>query len=69
MHFAATLATALYSASALDRGTVGWRLEDQDTSASSKNTQKLEVERYVFGHLAQSASEYAMTLSSAEARK
>lgn len=51
------LAMALYSASALERDTVGWRFDDHDTSESPMKTQKPDVDRMVSGHLAQSASE------------
>ena len=47
---AAALATARYLASTLERGTVGCGLEDQETSASPRNMQKLDVERLVSGN-------------------
>ena len=56
-HSAATLATPLYSASALDLETTGWRLDDHDTNESPRNTQNPDVERRVSGQPAQSASE------------
>jgi hypothetical protein len=57
MHSVAAFATARYSASALDRDTVGCRFEDHETSESPRKTQKLKVERLVSGQPAQSASE------------
>jgi hypothetical protein len=57
---ATQLATARYSASALERETVDWRLEDQETRLSPRNTQKPEVDFLVSGQPAQSASEYAV---------
>jgi hypothetical protein len=60
VHSATALATARYSASALERETVGCRFDDHDTSESPTNTQKADVERRVSGHPAQSASEYAV---------
>ena len=68
MHSAAALATARYSASALDHDTVGCRLDDHDTKESPRNTQKPDIERRVSGHPAQSASEYAVTARFGEAR-
>jgi hypothetical protein len=50
------LATARYSASALDRETVGCRLLDQETRFWPRKTQNPEVDRRVSGHPAQSAS-------------
>jgi hypothetical protein len=41
---------------ALDRETVAWRLEDQDTRLSPRKTQNLDIDRRVSGHPAQSAS-------------
>ena len=55
---ATALATPLYSASALDRETVGCRLADQEIRLSPKKTQKPDVERLVVGQPAQSASVY-----------
>lgn len=60
MHSAVALATARYSALALNRDTVGWRLDDHDIKESPRKMQYPDVERRVFGHPAQSASEYAM---------
>ena len=51
-----TLATPLYSASALDRERVGCRFDDQEIKLSPKNTQYPDVERRVSGQPPQSAS-------------
>jgi hypothetical protein len=69
MHSATTSATDRYSALALNRDIVGWRLEDQEMSESLRKTQKPDIERRVFGQPAQSASEYAMTVSSEYVRR
>jgi len=53
----AALGSGVGDATALERETTAWRLEDQDTRESPRNTQKPDVERPVSGHLAQSASE------------
>ena len=69
MHSAAAFATTRYSASALDRETVGWRLEDHDTRESLRYTQNPDVDHLVSGQPPQSASEYAVMLKSGEARR
>lgn len=69
MHSAATLATARYSASALERDTIGCHLDDQETRASPRNTQKPDVDLLVSGQPVQSASEYAVTERSGDARR
>ena len=69
MHSVTALATPRYSASALERDTVAWRLEDQETRASPRKTQKPDVERRVSGQPAQSASVNARTSSVVEARR
>lgn len=51
-----TFATPRYSASALLRDNVAWRLEDQEIRLSPRTTQYPDVERRVSGHPAQSAS-------------
>ena len=51
------LATALYSDSALDRETVGWRFDDQVKRLFPRKLQKPDVDFRVTGHPTQSAPE------------
>jgi hypothetical protein len=53
--FATPLATTRYSAFALERDTVFYRLEDQETRLSPRKTSYLEVDRGVSGHWTQLA--------------
>lgn len=48
--FATALATPRYSASALERETTHWHLEDQEMRLSPRKTQYPDVERRVEGH-------------------
>jgi hypothetical protein len=49
MHSVAAFAMAQYSASVLNRDTVGCRFEDHETSESPRKTQNRKVERRVLG--------------------
>jgi hypothetical protein len=68
MHSAAAFATSRYSASTLDLETVRCRFDDQEAMESLRNTQNLDVEQCVAGQPPQSAPEYTVTSSVAEAR-
>ena len=69
IHSAATFATALYLASALEQETVGCRFDDHETSEASRKMQNPDVECRVSGQPAQSASEYAVMVSSEDVRR